>query len=432
MTMLSHYDLIVVGGGTAGCAAAYTAGKLGLNILLIEKAVHLGGAITSGRVIPAMSSSENQINTDFFNALIAELRDLDGQATYQNNPGWFNPELCKIALDRLMTKANVEVLFDTKVSGVNIIDNEINGLTISSNMLSVYIGANYVVDATGNCEVAMLAGCEFLEKVKNNDEDKNELQPVSLRFEMGGIDIESFSEWLLAFDPDRSVTTSAVVDGQIHLSTAYTWDKSARKWALEPLFEDAVKKNILKDEDRSYFQIFTIPNMTDSMSFNCPRIYFKQEINPLDSSQSSKALIKGRESIVRIANFCKIYLPGFEKAYISNIADVLGVRVSRRIKGKYVYTVDDLKTGKKFETPVVIGNYPIDVHSSKQDKSVLEHIMQDYQLPIESLISADYKNLFVAGRCLSADFYSQAALRIQPSCFSMGEGAAKYIADLVK
>lgn len=425
--MQSHYDVIVVGGGTAGCSAAYNAGKLGLRTLLIEKNIHLGGSITSGLVIPAMNSSENQINTDFFNSLITELRDLKGQITYLNNPGWFNPELCKVALDRLMAKANVEVLFDTKVTGANIINGEINGLTISSNMLSVYIGAKYIVDATGNCEVATISFCQFLQT-------KEEVQPVSLRFEMGGIDLKTFSKWLLGFDTDRDVTTSEVIDEQIHLSTAYTWDKggkASKEWALGPLFEDAVNKNILNNEDRSYFQVFTIPNRPDSLSFNCPRIYFDYEINPLDNIQTSKALVKGRESIIRIANFCKIYFPGFKNSYISNIADTLGVRVSRRIKGKYVYTVEDLKSGKKFDNPVLIGNYPIDIHSSKQDKSVLEHTMQDYQLPIESLISADYENLFVAGRCLSADFYSQAALRIQPSCFSMGEGVAKYIAKLI-
>lgn len=423
MTKQSHYDLIVVGGGTAGCAAAYNAGKIGLKTLLIEKNIHLGGAITSELVIPAMKSSENQINTDFFDALISELQELGGQVTYLGNPGWFDPELCKIALDRLMAKANVEVLFDTRITDINIIGKEIKGVTVSSNMLSVYIAANYVIDSTGNCELATLAGCEFLQK---NDE----IQPVSLRFEMAGVDLKTFSEWLLNFDKDRNVTTSEIIDNQIHLSTAYTWDKE-RKWALAPIFDDAVEKNIIKNEDRCYFQVFTIPNRPSTVAFNCPRVCLNPEIDPLNNIQISKALATARESIVRLSNFCKIYLPGFEKSYISNIADALGVRVSRRIKGKYTYTVDDLKSGKKFDNPVLKGNYPIDVHSNKQNTSVLEHTMQDYYLPIEALMSFNYDNLFVAGRCLSADFYAQAALRIQPSCFAMGEGVAKYIAKLL-
>ena len=73
---MKKYDLIVVGGGTAGCAAAYTAGKLGLKTLIIEKNIHLGGTITSGLVVPAMKSSDNQINTDFYNDLIEELQKI--------------------------------------------------------------------------------------------------------------------------------------------------------------------------------------------------------------------------------------------------------------------------------------------------------------------------------------------------------------------
>ena len=130
---------------------------------------------------------------------------------------------------------------------------------------------------------------------------------------------------------------------------------------------------------------------------------------------------------MRLAEFCKKYFPGFENAYISNIADSLGIRVSRRIKGKYVYTIDDIKSGKKFDTPVVISNYPVDIHSNTKDSSLLEKYNQEYQLPLESLMSDDIDNLFVAGRCLSADFYSQAALRIIPSCMSMGVGLAKYM-----
>lgn len=421
MTKYSHYDVIVVGGGTSGCAAAYNAGKLGLKTLLIEKNIHLGGTMTSALVIPAMYSSDNQINTDFFDELIRELTSLNAQVTYKNNPGWFNPELCKIALDRLMAKANVEVLFDTRVIGVNIADKLINGVTISSNMLSVYIGATNVIDSTGNCEIGVMACCNFLE-------NKNKFQPVSLRFEMSGIDIKTFSTWIMDFDNDRNVTTSEIINGQIHLSTACTWDEG-KAWALKPIFDDAVDKKILKNEDRNYFQVFTIPNMPSSIAFNCPRVYFNNEIDPLDNVSISKALIKGRETILRLSEFCKIYFPGFGNSYISNIADTLGVRVSRRIKGKYIYTVEDLKSSKKFKNPVLISSYPIDIHSNKKDKSVLEKF-HEYQLPIESLISDDYENLFVAGRCLSADFSAQAALRIQPSCFSMGEGVAKYIASL--
>ena len=66
------------------------------------------------------------------------------------------------------------------------------------------------------------------------------------------------------------------------------------------------------------------------------------------------------------------------------------------------------------------------MHSNKKNSSTLQ-TYQEYQLPIESLMSADIDNLFVAGRCLSADYMAQGALRVQSSCFSMGEAVAKYI-----
>ena len=430
---MDNYDLIVVGGGTAGCAAAYTAGKLGLKTLLIEKNIHLGGTITSALVVPAMKSGEHQINTDFYNELTTELHSIGGQATYLGNKGWFNPELTKIALDTLMAKANVEVFFDCHIRDVILEDNKIKGVIISKEMLSVYnekierqnkdllvsIGAKYIIDATGNCEIGKLCGCEFLEEMKKD-------QPVSLRFMMGGVDVPHFAKWLKDYDKDKNVTTVEDIDGFIHLSTAYTWDKG-KKWALAPLFEDAVNKGILKDHDRNYFQIITVAGMPSTIAFNCPRII--DYTKTLDVVNMSKALQLARKNIFRLANFCKIYLPGFENSYISNIADMLGVRVSRRIKGKYVYTIDNVKSGKKFEHPVVVSNYPVDVHSKDKDSSTLE-IVKDYTLPLESLMSADIDNLFVVGRCISADFMAQGALRVQASCFSMGEGVAKYLANL--
>lgn len=417
-----NYDVIIVGGGTAGCACAYTLGKLGIKTLIIEKNSYLGGTMTSALVTPAMNTVSGD-NTDFYKDLTKRLAKLGGQATYTDgNPGWFNPELLKIVLDEMMSQVKVDVLFDSEVDEIICDKNHIKKIKINSDILSVYIDTNYIVDSTGDCNFSKKLNCNFLNK-------KDEYQPNNLRFIMSGINIEQFKNWIMEFDKDRNVTTSAVINGQIHLSTAYTWDTD-KNWALRPFFEDAVKKKILKYKDTSYFQVFTIPGMYGALAFNTPRIVFSPEINPLDPIARSKALQSGRQSILRIANFCKIYLMGFENAYISSIANSLGVRVSRRIKGKYVYTIEDLRSGKEFKNSCLTSNYPIDIHSNKQNASVLEKQKTNYSLPLEALISADYDNLFVVGRCISADFQAQAALRIIPSCFSMGEGVAKYISRL--
>ena len=410
---MDKFDIVIAGGGTAGCACAYIAAKLGLKVLLVEKNSFLGGTITSSLVIPAMKTSNNAINTEFYNTLYNELFKIGGAITYQDgNIGWFNPELTKIILDKMLTDVGVEIYFESNLKEIDnkllsyIVTIEDNNKSFFPKTLLTRIDTKYIVDATGDAKICEKLNCEFLEK---------KLQPTNLRFIMSGINIPEFSQWIMEFDKDRNVTTSCEINGNIYLSTAYTWDSNAN-WALKPLFKKAIADGVITEADSNYFQIFSVAGTPDSIAFNCPRLI----------NSTKNPYIEGRAAILRLSNFCKRYLKGFEKAYISTIANSLGVRVSNRVKGKYVYTAKDLRSGKKFKNPVVISNYPIDVHSNKKDNSTLEKVYQEYQLPIESLIVND--NLFVIGRCISADFEAQAALRIIPSCFSMGEGLAKYIA----
>lgn len=438
--MKKIYDIVIIGGGTAGCAAAYMSGKLGLKTLLIERNSYLGGAITSNLVIPVMKTGNNLLNTAFYKTLAMKLREVDGQVTYQDNIGWFNPELTKIVLDNMMSEANVDVRLNTEVTNVKITGKQIVKLNINStilssynysihsdnnsmvfdNILSVCIEAKYIVDSTGNADFCKKINCQMLE-------DSNEFQPMSLRFLMSGVNVQFFGDWLTEIDRDRDVTTFEVINDVPHLSTAYTWDDN-KKWALAPIFDKAVEAGDLKDTDRNYFQIFTVAGMPNTIAFNCPRIV--ENLNPNMTQDTTKALIDGRASIYRIAEFCKKYIPGFEKAFISNISDEIGIRVSNRVKGKYVYTIDDLRSGKKFENPALISNYPVDVHAKDKNSSTLE-VDGEYQLPIESLMSADYDNLFVAGRCLSADYMAQGALRVQANCFAMGEAIAKCVYNAI-
>ena len=113
------YDIIIAGGGTAGCSCAYTAAKMGLKTLLVEKNSFLGGSITSSLVIPAMKTSDNAINADFFNDLYKNLKILDGAITYSDgNMGWFNPELTKIVLDNMLVNAGVDILFESSIDNI--------------------------------------------------------------------------------------------------------------------------------------------------------------------------------------------------------------------------------------------------------------------------------------------------------------------------
>ncbi len=425
----NKYDVVVIGGGTSGVSCAWNCAKHGLKTLIVEKNSFLGGSITSSLVIPAMKTSDNSINNEFYDTLYKKLEELNGAITYQDgNKGWFNPELTKIVLDIMMKEADVDVYYEHVVNNVKIENKKIlsinidtidnNNTNIDKNKLSLPIESRYYVDGTGNAKFFEKINCEFLENFAENS------QPVNLRFIMSGINVNKFSKWLMRFDKDRDVTTACTVNDNIYLSTAYTWDTN-REWALKPLFKRAIEEGVLTEEDANYFQAFSVAGTPDSIAFNAPRL-----LN-IDKT-SSELYQEGRLSILRISQFCKKYLPGFEKSYISSIANSLGIRVSNRIKGKYIYTYEDLIAGKTFENPVLISNYPVDIHSKDKNSSTLEKVYKEYQLPVEALISADYDNLFAVGRCISADFKAQAALRIIPSCFSMGEGLAKYIYKNIK
>ena len=419
---MSKYDLIIAGGGTAGVSCAYIAAKMGLKVLLIEQNSFLGGSLTASLVVPAMKTSDNAINSDFFNELHNNLLEIGGAITYcDGNKGWFNPELVKIALDKMMIEANVDVLFESNIKQINIQNNKIlsvyietlngNNMSLKNNGLLLPIETTYFVDATGDAKIFQMLNCEFL----NNNFEK---QPTSLRFIMSGVNVEAFASWIMQLDTDRDVTTACTLGGYTYCSTAYTWDTD-RNWALKPIVDQAIADNTITTEDINYFQLFSVAGTPDSIAFNAPRLL------------RNEGYIEGRARILRLSNFCKKYLPGFEKAYISSIANTMGIRVSNRIKGKYTYTIEDLLSSKTFNNPVVVSNYPVDIHSDKKDASTLQKVYKEYQLPLESLMSADYENLFAIGRCISADFKAQAALRIIPSCFSMGEGLAKYLAKII-
>ncbi len=410
------YDVVIVGGGTAGISCAWNAGKLGLKTLLIENDINLGGAITSALVIPAMKVDSQGINVDFYNELVVTAKKYYAQITYSDgNKGWFNPELLKIVFDEMLENSGVDVLLNTKLSDLS----ENNGqfiLSLWHNVLSIYIETNNLIDATGNGNIFKKLNCEFLP-------DETQKQAQGYRFIMSGVNIKEFSDWIIELDKDRDVTTSAEIDNQVHLSTACTWDKS-RKWALTPIFEEAVASNDLKDIDTAYFQVFTIAGMPGSIAFNCPRLFIDEENGVF---ATSKAISEGRKQIFRLSEFCKKYLKGFKNAYISNIANKVGIRDSRRIKGKYIYTEDDIINKTTFENTALACDYPIDIHSEKKDDGGLTFTKGVYYLPIEALISEKYDNLFAVGKCFSASFKAQAALRTQVSCFSMGEAVAKWI-----
>lgn len=422
------YDVVIIGGGTSGCACAYNCAKNDLKTLLVEKNNFLGGLMTGGLVVPVMKSSVDDINCDYYKKLVNCAKKYNAQITYKDkNDGWFNPELLKIVLDEILTSPdvnnNLDILFETDIMEVIKKDSSIKSVILSCGLLSIPVEATYFVDATGCAKLSKLSGCEFLS-------DTDMIQKNTLRFILGNVDVNRFCEFIKNVDNNEDITNTyrdeRNTNNELHFTTASTADTS-KFWALDKYLKLGVDDKILLEEDREYFQIFSIAGAKGEVAFNCPRIN-NYKNNPY---KASRELIYARRAILRLLNFTKKYFPGFEDAIIVNIATQTGIREEGRVKTKYIYKKEDMLNNKTFKTPVLKANYEIDIHNNDKRKTTIDK-MPSYSLPIESLMSYDINNLFVIGKILGADFEAHSALRVQKSCMSTGEGVAKYIKSIMK
>ena len=425
--MENKWDLIVAGGGTSGLAAAVAAAKKGCRVLIIEKNSFLGGSATGALVTPMMKnrlSNGEDLTSGLVREVLNRLKTTGNSASFKDeNPGWFNPEIMKCVLDDICEENNIDVLFDTVVTGSYVDNNTISGINCwNKGGFSDYV-AKYYIDASGDADLAALSGVPF---------ESKEHQTLSLRFTMANVNLDEFAKWLTDIDPDAVQESIDYKNYEtILLTAAHTWDNQG--WKLRPFFGLAIRENIIESSDAAYFQIFSIPGQKNSVAFNCPRIFSINELDPLNPKDISYAYRQGRKQIRRLAKFCNIYLAGFEEAYISQIAPMLGIRDSRRIEGQYKLMEDDVLKGRKFSQPVAKSNYPVDIHSQEEGNNELIPLPPNeyYEIPLESLIPQNLENLLVVGRSISTSFRAQASVRIQPNCWAMGEYAGNYVAGKI-
>jgi hypothetical protein len=231
---------------------------------------------------------------------------------------------------------------------------------------------------------------------------------MTLRFMMGGLDLETLAAtwpWLFRFNQNG------------HLEAGYM---EAQEGPLGPTIAEAIARGVLEPEDLGYFQVFTMNGRPGELAFNCPRI---AGLDPLDPFELSEAYRVGRAKIARVAAFVRGWFPGCEEGYVSGIAPLIGIRESRRVVGEYVLTAEDHASGAKFDDVVARNRYPVDIHLKTGVDFRPYAPGEWHDIPYRSLVVRGFENLWVAGRCLSADFVAQSAVRIQPVCRSMGEAA---------
>ncbi|SDP09800.1 FAD-dependent oxidoreductase [Selenomonas ruminantium] len=410
LPVLYDVDVCVAGGGPSGTAAAINAARKGAKTVLLERGVALGGLAVLGCVYPFMDTHAPDSDTPY----VAEVKDRLRKHGIEPYDGvtaqtWHNPESLALIYDEMCAEAGVNILYQTVLVDVVKEGAEITAVIVQTIAGLAAIKAKTFVDATGDAYLSRAAGIPFergYEKTGNN-------QPLSFRFEMGGIDVKRLYQHVaieLKEDWCKSKPPYFEIAEAMHRKQRYK---------LEEIMAKGVECGEITQEEAEYMQGYTIIGKDGVMSMNCPEIPVR--FSASDPISYSKAVTFGRRMMHNIANYLIRHLPGFEHAFISREAAMLGARESWRIRGKYYLVEDDYHNQSRFPDAVCRTAWFIDAHGEK----VSEKLPQGgfYEIPYRSLVTNEIKNLLVTGRCISASFILQASMRIQPTCMSIGEAA---------
>ena len=389
---MKKYDLIVAGGGLSGVAAAVSASRRGLNVLLIEKSGSLGGAINNNIVYPFMRywewTDDWKVERYLSAGLFKEMFDRHAKYETPDSDMNFKPESFKKVLDDMVTQTDVEVLFRAQVFGVTTQDRKINSVKVLTISGVMEFDAEFFVDATGNGDIIALSNCDF----QLGREEDNLCQPMTTCFRLSGVDLDLLKK---DYPSLQEKYKKARADGDI---------KNPRENILTMT---GIGKGILH--------------------LNTTRVIKHDPTNPFDVS---KAEIIAREQVFEMFAFLKANSKAFDDATIISVANEIGVRESRKLKGEHILTEEEIKNCIAFEDAIALGNYEIDIHSPTGSGTELYYFKRGefYQIPYRSLLPKEYDNLLVAGRCLSATHKAHSAVRIMPICACMGQAAGTAIA----
>ena len=398
------YDVVICGGGMAGASAAIIAGRLGARVLLVESLGCLGGMATSGLVpgFDGTADGEKMIAGGIFREIVETLYrrgdfpehvEPDYWQRRLHRPIAIKPEPVKRLLDELTLDANVEIRYFAKLIEVDsdLSDKKVNGVIVSQIDGLKYIPAKCFIDCTGDAILSTLAGADYFQALR----DTENVMPPTLTSLWAGI------EW--GKGHAKSYLKKAVQDG--HFS-----------------YPDAVQ-----------YSLFIMSKTGHHMGgLNAGHIF---GTDPLDTASLTNAMIVGRKMAGEYESFLRKYVPGYENVDLSTTGTLLGVRESRRVLGEYFLTFDDFKARKKFHDQICIHNKEIDIHNYEPTKEAYEDhrkqqrgegwtdVGETYGIPYGVIVAKGWKNLWMAGRCVSTDVFVHGSSRVMPSSSHMGMAA---------
>ena len=405
------WDVIVVGGGPAGCAAATASAREGARTLLVEATGMLGGMGTAG-LVPWFCGYTNGKEiiakglAEHVRLKLAEEIPHFKKALEENELASppIDPELLKRIYDEMTAAAGVEVLFNTRLASVENSSKEtIKALIVANKTGLSALKAKIYVDCTGDGDLAVWAGADF-----EKGDENGAMQPATHCFIIANIDEKLLEKGpkIHFYDPDSPV-----------------W--KALKSDKYPLIEE-LHSCSMKLAPRTF-------------GFNTGHVYDVDNTDPVNVSQ---ALLTGRQMAAQYTAAFKEYHPAFAEATLLATGALMGIRETRRIVGDYTATLDDYLAHRSFPDEICRSAYNIDVHHASKEEVLkltkltipeLQEYNRNYTQPLDPgdsfgvayrcLIPKGLNNALVAGRCISTDRRTNGSVRIMACCLNTGEAA---------
>jgi hypothetical protein len=396
-------DVLVIGGGPAGIAAALMAARAGRKTLLVERYGRLGGMAVQALVGPLMGNVRSKLVDEI-------LEHIGGRKV--------DYEFVDLKYAELLLTAGCQVLLHAWCAEPLLEGQRVTGARLVTKQGLIEVKAKVTVDATGDGDVAFGAGAEFAQGRGAGPNWKADglVQPMSIMFRVAGVNHKE------SMDAKGGRGAYRFPDGR-------TWNQFCK---------DA---NAAGELPPTVGMVRTYSSLR-----NDERVINATQINRVDGTKVkdlTQAELEGRKQVQLIMVFLKKHAPGFQNAYVSGMPAAVGVRETRRIRGVETLAVDDLFAGRKWPDAIVReASFPIDIHNpdgigQAQGASAAHPLGKDpkvkpYDIPYGCLVPRTVNGLLVAGRCISGSHEALASYRVQVIAMATGVAAGVAAAQAVE
>lgn len=418
-------QVLVVGGGAAGVAAAMAARDNGADVTLVERGSAVGGELIGGLPYLGTHNAQGQpIVGGPLNELLDACAVLDGYVGTAFDGRLMygtlaDPEVMKLALVSALSARRIRTILGTSVDDVVVDGDKIIGVMAHTKAGPTLFTADIVIDASGDADVVERAG-----GVTWKGDETGTLQPVTLVFRMSHIAFGPLLEFIRD-NPD-----------EFTLAESPSITKSAAECAVG-IYESGYPFAMLQGErpgsrlsnaisDGSMYQttgmwMWPTSMQRNEMGFNTTRV---SGVDATDSFAMADALSELTTQVQQAMYFLRTEIPGFASAHLSGVAPKVGVRETRRIQGDVVLNGDDVLRGVKSDDGIAKGGHHVDIHGAGTfQKRVPVDDGMSYDIPYGCLIPTGFSNVLVAGRCVSSDRDANGSARVIGTSMAMGQAA---------